>query len=283
MGRFDSKGQDDASDSSRGKYNDVNMDETKLLNGSDSDVEYPVQQILELNRSLRRTKFLLRLVVGTIGVSILLFIIVVSVAGAKRDEILKLIGGKRPDRIMKSPVPPLPLETVTFVEEKIYGMKSTPESDEAWNRLLPDGRGFVYIPDWEDYDLPPGQDTPWGVIYSTALYHQIHCLGQIRKYAWMMVDGISSDDPAKLQAVKEHVTGKDHPDHLYHCFDYLRQSLMCCGDMAMEWPRTEETGERYVVDGWNIPHECKSRNGIEEYMRKAHFNHSQMDEIAPHR
>jgi len=282
MGLYNGKGQDDSSDSSRGQYGNVNMDEVKLLPGSDQEMEYSVRQLYDLNRSLRRTNFLLRVVVGTIGVSLILFIIIVSVAGAKKDEILKMIGGSRPDRILKSPVPPLPLETITFAEEKIYGMKSNPESDAAWNQLLPPGRGFVYVPDWEEYDLPPGQDTPWGMIYSTALYHQVHCLGQIRKYAWMMVDAISSNNSTQLEAVKEHVTGADHPDHLYHCFDYLRQSLMCCGDMAMEWPRTEENGERYVVDGWNIPHECKSRNGIEEYMRKAHFNHSQVDDIAPH-
>jgi hypothetical protein len=43
-----------------------------------------------------------------------------------------------------------------------------------------------------------------------------------------------------------------------HCFDYLRQALQCAGDLALEWPRTEKDGRRYSVDGWGVPHLCKS-------------------------
>jgi hypothetical protein len=46
--------------------------------------------------------------------------------------------------------------------------------------------------------------------------------------------------------------------HVYHCFDYIRQALMCAGDLTLEWPRTEKDGRRFAVDGWGISHQCKS-------------------------
>jgi hypothetical protein len=46
--------------------------------------------------------------------------------------------------------------------------------------------------------------------------------------------------------------------HVYHCFDYIRQALMCAGDLTLEWPRTEKNGQRFAVDGWGVSHQCKS-------------------------
>jgi len=48
-----------------------------------------------------------------------------------------------------------------------------------------------------------------------------------------------------------------HAGHVNHCFDYLRQSIMCAGDMTIEWAR-DRHGVRTDVDGWNIPHQCKN-------------------------
>ena len=51
-----------------------------------------------------------------------------------------------------------------------------------------------------------------------------------------------------------------------HCFDYLRQGIMCAGDMSLEGVIVSEekedgmqrrSGSR-VVDGWGMKHECKS-------------------------
>lgn len=115
----------------------------------------------------------------------------------------------------------------------------------------------MFINDWKSYDLPPGQETEWGMIYSTALFHQMHCLGQIRKYTWSLLESIELNDTDYQQGMMDMLVGRDGGDHLHHCFDYLRQSIQCSGDMSMEWPRTEPDGRRIAVDGWGIPHECK--------------------------
>lgn len=121
-----------------------------------------------------------------------------------------------------------------------------------------DGRGFVFIPNWKEYDLPPGEDTEWGMIYSVAVFHQMHCLGQLRRFSWMFLDAITKNNTAEQAAITQMFEKQNHASHLHHCFDYLRQTIACGGDMSMEWPRTEKDGRRVAVDGWGIPHECKN-------------------------
>jgi len=135
-----------------------------------------------------------------------------------------------------------------FERNPLYANRPSPETDAAWNALLPEGRGFVYVPDSEKYTLPPGEKTFYGEIYSVSLFHQLHCLGQLRKYYWLLVDGVMSNSTS-LRPVVEGLLGPSG-EHVSHCFDYLRQTLQCAGDMALEWPRKEEDGTRFAVDGW---------------------------------
>src|ERR1044071_6399047 len=95
-------------------------------------------------------------------------------------------------------------------------------------------------------------------IYSVALYHQLHCLGQLRKYTWMLADALMLNDTEAAATMQFHLGSSDGGKHMNHCFDYLRQSISCNGDMTLEWPRTEPNGARFVVEGWGISHECKS-------------------------
>ncbi|KAL2002701.1 hypothetical protein VTN02DRAFT_6132 [Thermoascus thermophilus] len=60
--------------------------------------------------------------------------------------------------------------------------------------------------------------------------------------------------------------------HVDHCFDYLRQSLLCCGDTALEGqnnltevPGTDGTGGTHVCrrygDLWEWAEERRTSNG----------------------
>lgn len=97
----------------------------------------------------------------------------------------------------------------------------------------------------------------------------------------MFLDAIVKNDTEMSDKIRHMFTELDHTDHLSHCFDYLRQTIACGGDMSLEWPRTEPDGKRFAVDGWNIPHECKNWEQIMEYMDMNHFNMSGVDQIAP--
>ena len=84
----------------------------------------------------------------------------------------------------------------------------------------------------------------------------------IRNRYWKLLEKTVGHD-ADFDAF---ATMHQHNGHINHCFDYLRQALQCAGDMALEWPRTEVDGQRKNVDGWNIPHQCKS--WVSSQMRK---------------
>ena len=110
-----------------------------------------------------------------------------------------------------------------------------------------------------------GEQTKNGQIYSIALYHQIHCLGQIRKYTWLLAEAVVMNDTEAAELMRYHIGEGDGADHINHCFDYLRQSITCAGDMTLEWPRLEANGDRFVVEGWGVPHQCKDPVSFFQY------------------
>lgn len=57
----------------------------------------------------------------------------------------------------------------------------------------------------------------------------------------------------------------EHLGHLDHCFDYLRQAVMCAGDMTLE-PAVEykEIGRKGVA-GWDVEHNCRSFQAMKDF------------------
>ena len=154
----------------------------------------------------------------------------------------------------------MPQKSVTF-EKTIFAGPSTPEADEAWgNDISPPGDGFVLIPDPSAYDLPPGQpmdsDSPnaKGEVYDISVFHQLHCLRHVRTFLFTLKAGMDYNSTAETyDRMLRH-----QEEHVYHCFDYIRQALMCNADLTVEWPRTEVDGSRVAVDGWGVAHQCKN-------------------------
>merc|ERR1711939_459646 len=116
----------------------------------------------------------------------------------------------------------------------------------------------------QQWDLEPGKPTKAGEVYDISVFHELHCLRHIRTHTFTLQALIGEDDPQKIYDVLL----KPTEDHVFHCFDYIRQALMCAGDMTIEWPRVEADGSRFAVDGWGITHECKSWDAIMQYMQE---------------
>jgi hypothetical protein len=82
---------------------------------------------------------------------------------------------------------------------------------------------------------------------------------------------------ASLQGRKPHIHGdedlsdedfeRSQVEHTGHCFDYLRQALMCAADMTLEWAAEVPSGKvPFTVDGWGITHQCKNWNEVIGWM-----------------
>ena len=73
-------------------------------------------------------------------------------------------------------------------------------------------------------------------------------------------------DQARQEEVRKQLRGR----HAQHCFAYLAESIMCAGDLTIEWAKVERDGSRTQVDGWGVPHECKNPEVIRAWMEANH-------------
>lgn len=64
----------------------------------------------------------------------------------------------------------------------------------------------------------------------------------------------------KMQMIHDHNKRPD-PHHLRHCFDYLRQSLVCAADSNLE-PVDFELGG---VTGWSFQRTCRDFDRIKDW------------------
>ncbi|KXG48868.1 Protein of unknown function DUF3328 [Penicillium griseofulvum] len=178
--------------------------------------------------------------------------------------------------LLRTPVPSFPKEIRYFERNQTFIDPPNPENDIAWNQLLPDGRGYIYVENGAKYDLEPGVQKETGEIYGVSMFHQIHCLGVIRRDYYKLAMGIQTDD----HSVKEEAERQLAYEHTGHCFDYLRQAFECSGDMTLEWPRTEKDGSRFQTDGTGIPHVCASKDAIMDYMEVYGYREAHNHDIA---
>ncbi|KAL7931199.1 hypothetical protein V8C35DRAFT_310655 [Trichoderma chlorosporum] len=118
------------------------------------------------------------------------------------------------------------------------------EIRKNWDMLMPLGSGSVLIPDYRDHPLlgNPITDDPIraGPLFEASWTHALHCLYySVDSYHQLILNGPSEDD---------------NPMHAAHCFEYLRNSILCNLDMTLEGsmstPDDKERGQ---------PHVCRNR------------------------
>jgi hypothetical protein len=68
------------------------------------------------------------------------------------------------------------------------------------------------------------------------------------------------------------------PWHINHCFEYMRQAIMCAGDVALEgaattFPAGEGGEDRGGSDGWDARHVCRDYGQVKEYLESRTMNH----------
>ncbi|KAM3415307.1 hypothetical protein BST61_g8836 [Cercospora zeina] len=169
------------------------------------------------------------------------------------------------------PVPEIPFSSVTFRQDERFSRTWSEGSNDAWSELMPPGDGFVVVENPRSYNLPPGKNSRYGEVYDISMWHQLHCLLHMRTYMSSMHSFLNQTE--NLPQFYEVVLAPQL-DHILHCFDYLRQAVMCAGDMTLEWPRTEPDGRRFAVDGWGVKHEhCRSWDVMTNFVEKHAVGH----------
>ncbi|KAF1962132.1 hypothetical protein CC80DRAFT_358382, partial [Byssothecium circinans] len=134
-----------------------------------------------------------------------------------------------------------------------FADKPSPESEAAWQSIIPDGRGFVTHP-----TLAPTNA-------SLSVFHEIHCLHTIRvAYYISLHDNAVLKNSSYRDPYLEEVKARTVVSHIQHCFDYVRQALMCAADTNFEKP---EKGSG-VTDGWGVERQCRNYWDVVEWAER---------------
>ncbi|KAH7368857.1 hypothetical protein B0T11DRAFT_67868 [Plectosphaerella cucumerina] len=157
-----------------------------------------------------------------------------------------------------SPSFPQQIKTFTPDYEGKYAPNDTSlfftnETLNNWNELMPYGMGFQWVNDTHRYhDLPTPIVWPDKTVFTTSITHQLHCLfAVVQTYSGLKAD---------------HELPEDHHWHMIHCFAYLRQTIMCSADMALEGLETTFPDHNGGSDGWDSKHVCKDYGEVKKYL-----------------
>ncbi|KAK4892447.1 hypothetical protein LTR27_009103 [Elasticomyces elasticus] len=207
------------------EFESIDPHETVPLNAEEPS---PADEIAVLRRSLHKLKLWLIAISVVSGVALLI------VGGSNRLPVSL--------KWHKSPVPNIPM---------------VPKQLNQDNRFAT-GTGFVAVQNPRQYShlgpgLPSPSNKPGEEIYGVSLFHQLHCVMHIRHHLWSLENAANTQNTTSLRDLAK------GNDHINHCFDFVRQALMCNADLTLEWPRSiQDEGKTGFVDGNNIPHQCKS-------------------------
>ncbi|KAF3013785.1 hypothetical protein E8E14_010702 [Neopestalotiopsis sp. 37M] len=132
----------------------------------------------------------------------------------------------------------------------------TEEVHKKWLGIVPKGLGYLNVKDPAKYhDLPQKlEGYASKFVVTTSMTHQLHCLYAIAEVFSAYSGNVTSKIP------------QESPWHLAHCFDYIRQAIMCAGDIALEGKETTFPKGFIGSDGWDAKHVCKSYDEVLEYL-----------------
>ncbi|KAG6143403.1 hypothetical protein E4U12_001447 [Claviceps purpurea] len=146
-------------------------------------------------------------------------------------------------------LPPEQSIQTIFQPDELYGGGRTPESEKAWKDLMPEGMGIVTVRNTTTLPALPRLDQSLTAQNAmVSVYHQMHCLYRARRGYFIAAAGNASG--VELE-------------HLSHCWDYLRQSIMCSADTTLEWMGS--TPEEDGSTGWGYQHKCRDWSAISSW------------------
>ncbi|KAJ6629331.1 hypothetical protein B0H10DRAFT_1939740 [Mycena sp. CBHHK59/15] len=138
--------------------------------------------------------------------------------------------------------------------DKQFHIPPSPVLDEAWNDLY--NFGISQIPKIQAALLPnkthpiPGDEGNY--IVELDVFHNLHCLNMIRKA--LNFEYYTEMDPRVVET----------NDHLNHCVDWLRQSLMCAGDTSVVVWQWDEAQKKTTFQG-DVAHTCRNFEKLREW------------------
>ncbi|KAK2754309.1 hypothetical protein CKAH01_17497 [Colletotrichum kahawae] len=148
----------------------------------------------------------------------------------------------------------------TFLLDLTYAMPPSPKVDKAWSSLLPERGGFFTHP-----KIAPTESC-------LAVFHQIHCLDMLRRALYEARPDILNQGRNSTKTTSSSHGRRDKATdineahdmyHLGHCFDLLRQAIMCKPDLTVEIANSTLNG----VTGFGTEHQCLNWEELMNWMK----------------
>lgn len=121
-------------------------------------------------------------------------------------------------------------------------------SEPYWDALLPKGLGYV--------NSPLAQEN----VSTISVFHQLHCLYTLRRIYYATL-AKTLDKQNQKHELAPFDNGVERPKHAAHCFEYLRQSLMCNADSSLE--PFESTQDDFP--GMGFQRQCRDYGALRRY------------------
>jgi len=138
-----------------------------------------------------------------------------------------------------------------------YEGRPNERNNAAWGRLME--AGFTNLNEAEysrmKEETALNIDGKGGRVVAISVFHQLHCVNLLRRRIWDAEESIpQSTHPLRVP-------------HLDHCLDYLRQVLMCNGDLSPNTFSVAPGGKGYVPS-FNESHQCRDFEKIFDWAKK---------------
>ncbi|PPQ98411.1 hypothetical protein CVT24_004090 [Panaeolus cyanescens] len=140
-----------------------------------------------------------------------------------------------------------------------YQQEPSPEVDQAWDDLYQFGtsrltRDEAMRLENATYRIPGDEDH---YVVQLDVFHQLHCLNLLRKSLY-----------------REYYSKEPHLDtqHLSHCVENIRQTLMCSADVTpLVWQWVERVQQVRIMG--NVIHTCRDWDKIREWGLERRLDH----------
>ncbi|GFN21418.1 hypothetical protein AtubIFM55763_010582 [Aspergillus tubingensis] len=158
-----------------------------------------------------------------------------------------------------------------FGNERTKYMGNSTAADKAWYELYP--RTVLRIPKASADQLVnktipiAGSEDQFPVLIS--VFHELHCLDSIRHLYYGHVERFS-EDPVINKAILA-------PGHIDHCFDSLRQTIMCNADISpIPYQWVESRGK--ALGSLGVLHTCRDYDALLEWAMQPEHDIGDWDE-----
>ncbi len=204
--------------------------------------------------------------------------------------------------------PETPIKKI-FTYQSIYGSGLSDDAEAAWTDLIPSmysflswsalrlkwfigsrrcigGKGFVNVGNTSAIDPMPGLDDyyhePKAMV---SVFHQLHCLvsnthlrrsrfDSCRRHGLRVyltnLSGFQYMMRVGYYAALDNSTDNVYARHLGHCFDYLRQNIMCTADTTLEWLGKPPLD--HGSSGYGFQHHCRDYSAVFAWTEEHRMN-----------